>query len=52
MLKNSITQFMIPFIEKAILSGKYKTLVGLALSVSPSLKKEIMDRLSKDRVKR
>ncbi len=52
MLPNPITQFMIPFIEKAILNGRHKLLVGLALSISPSLKKEIMDRLSKDRVKR
>ena len=52
MLKNSITQFMIPSIEKAILNGRHKLLVSMVLSVSPSLKKEIMDRLSKDRVRR
>gem|GEM_PF-4373071 len=46
------SNYLVPFIEKAILEDKHRLLVILILSVSPRLKKEIMDRLSKDHVKR
>lgn len=52
MLKNVIAQSLIPPIEKAILNERHKGLVRLSLTIFPFLEKELMDRLSKDRVKR
>jgi len=52
MSKTIHTRFLVPFIEKSILRDRNRFLVTLILSVSPALKKEIIDRLSKDRVNR
>jgi len=49
---NRLSKALIPFLEDAILNGKHGLIVRSLLTVSPSLAKEIKDRLSKDHIRR